>query len=126
MNKRGVHNMGKRIYPRYNVSNLGIPLDVIDCYNEPTHGTLRDISVSGISFYTYEKTLITASDNVVDVILISKMTYYVFEVEILREEKSDNGKMIHAGRLLGVPSAISNEILRDLTQRARKRELVFV
>lgn len=117
--------MNRRIYDRLNIEKYKIPIDVIDAYNDPNLGNIKDISKGGICFYTNEKSVINKNNNIVDVIILKNGDFIAMEVEILREEKRKNGKTEHAGRFLGVPSVVTSKFPYELVE-SNKIQLVLV
>lgn len=117
--------MNRRIFPRYDLMQLPLFIDIIDTYNEPSLGKVRDISKGGISFYSTEDTLVSKDNNVIDVLLFLDAKCYSIEVEILREISLEDGQTLHAGRFLGIPNEINNTFPNVLTENA-ERELVYL
>jgi len=117
--------MNRRIFPRYDLMQVPLFIDIIDPYNDSLLGKVKDVSKGGISFYTNEDSIVSEEDNVIEVLLYLEGACYSIEVEILREIPLSDGQTFHAGRFIGIPSEIKSVFPGVLTENA-ERELAYI
>lgn len=96
----------KRIHTRYDLEEELIDIMIINHSNEMSIGKIRDISKSGISFYSNFDTLKDFYKSVVDIMFVFKDKTYILETEILREENNSAYNKLHAGEFKGISSSI--------------------
>ena len=96
--------MNRRMYPRVDLENLDIELHIATPDHAFLKGTVRDISKSGISFFTKDENGIEHLKEI-EIIFIVNEQLFVFEVEVIRIEK-DGEDTLRAGRFKGVPAIV--------------------
>jgi len=102
--EREVLIMNRRMYPRVDLENLDIELHIATPDHAFLKGTVRDISKSGISFFTKDENGIEHLKEI-EIIFIVNEQLFVFEVEVIRIEK-DGEDTLRAGRFKGVPAIV--------------------
>lgn len=114
----------KRMYERCDVSKELISVEITNNGNAIIMGMVKDISKSGISFYAFDDSILHEMGKYIYISFVYKNVPFHFEVEILREAKSNFGYLC-AGRFVGVTSLVQtnkNNLLTLLTEK----ELVLV
>jgi c-di-GMP-binding flagellar brake protein YcgR len=105
--EREVLIMNRRMHPRVDLVDHDIKVHIATPDHAFLKGTVRDISKSGISFFTKEENGIEHLEEI-EIIFIIKEQLFVFEVEVIRIEK-DGKETLRAGRFKGVPAIVIKE-----------------
>lgn len=93
--------MNKRTSERYDFSNEFIPVKVSSFDKREATCILKDISTSGISFYSFSDSISPDHGKYVTTEFEFNGVIYKFETQILREERKHFGFM-NAARIVGI------------------------